>query len=267
MAAQMDNTDFNLRDALDELEKIVVESSKVPIYNKVIIDPQDIYEILDDIRNNLPRVISEAQNLVDQRQQYLTRAQQEADQILYNAQERVKTLLDENVITRQAKERAALTIQEAEQQASNILNTARSNANELTMKTQEDIRNMTLHAQQQSSQTLGNASRNSQEMRQGAYDFSDHILSEAEAALSRALESVQKTHREFQSAAAGSGQAPQQPQQNMGGVQRTAPVQGMGQPASQNPNGGQPARSSRNSSARYNREDEAADPQARRRRR
>ena len=91
---------------VDELEQIVSEA-KSPLTGggqKKIVDAQDVYEILDEIRRVFPQEFTDARRIVQEEQETLDRAQQQADAIRdqasqyerdtrYNAEEYADTVL------------------------------------------------------------------------------------------------------------------------------------------------------------------------------
>ena len=69
---------------VDELEQIVSEA-KSPLTGggqKKIVDAQDVYEILDEIRRVFPQEFTDARRIVKEEQETLDRAQQQASAII-----------------------------------------------------------------------------------------------------------------------------------------------------------------------------------------
>ena len=91
---------------VDELEQLVNEA-KSPLTGggqKKIVDAQDVYEILDEIRRVFPQEFQDARRILKEEQETLDRAQQQADSIKdqaaqyerdtrYNAEEYADTVL------------------------------------------------------------------------------------------------------------------------------------------------------------------------------
>ena len=91
---------------VDELEQIVNEAKSPLMDNgqKKIVDAQDVYEILDEIRRVFPQEFQDARRILKEEQETLDRAQQQADGIRdqaaqyerdtrYNAEEYADTVL------------------------------------------------------------------------------------------------------------------------------------------------------------------------------
>ena len=93
---------------VDELEQIVNEA-KSPIMDngqKKIVDAQDVYEILDEIRRIFPQEFSDARRILKEEQEMLDRAQQQANSIIADAQQQAMILAGDQEVVRLAQQQA-----------------------------------------------------------------------------------------------------------------------------------------------------------------
>ena len=93
---------------VDELEQIVSEA-KSPLTGggqKKIVDAQDIYEILDEIRRVFPQEFTDARRIVKEEQETLDRAQQQASSIIADAQQQAMILAGDQEVVRLAQQQA-----------------------------------------------------------------------------------------------------------------------------------------------------------------
>ena len=97
-----------IRNLLDKLEDIIDRSQATPFSGKVKVDKQEIYEIIEAIKENLPNQFKQAQWVIEERNKILIDAQKEADEILKNAEERFERLVNEDEITKRAYEQATI---------------------------------------------------------------------------------------------------------------------------------------------------------------
>ncbi|MDO5118577.1 MAG: ATPase [Coriobacteriales bacterium] len=89
---------------LNELEQIVSEA-KSPLTggsNRKIVDAQDVYEILDEIRRLFPQEFADARRIVREEHETLERAQQQADAIVADAQQQAMVLAGDQEVVRLA---------------------------------------------------------------------------------------------------------------------------------------------------------------------
>jgi vacuolar-type H+-ATPase subunit H len=111
---------------LETMEDLVEKSVTVPFSGKCMIDREEMLEIIKEIRLKIPDDIKQAKWVKEERQRILLEAQQEANNILKDAESRIASLVDEHEITKKAYE-----------QANDIVNTAQKNAKEIRMGTRE----------------------------------------------------------------------------------------------------------------------------------
>ncbi|MBQ9005391.1 MAG: ATPase [Atopobiaceae bacterium] len=102
---------------VNELEQIVSEA-KSPLTGggqKKIVDAQDIYEILDEIRRIFPQEFSDARRIVKEEHETLERAQQQADAIIADAQQQAMVLAGDQEIVRLSQLQAEQIRDQAQQ--------------------------------------------------------------------------------------------------------------------------------------------------------
>ena len=91
---------------LDELDEIIEVASSVPVVRKVMVDPNEIQEIVKEIRLELPDEIQQAQWIKNERTRILDEAKAEYETILNDAQSKAERLVEADEITVKAKQRA-----------------------------------------------------------------------------------------------------------------------------------------------------------------
>ena len=80
---------------IDKLDDIIHNARSVPLTDSVMIDREEIYDILDQMRSTIPEEIKQARWIVKERQEMLAEAKQEAERVLAEAQERADRLASE----------------------------------------------------------------------------------------------------------------------------------------------------------------------------
>ena len=69
-------------DQLDQLEEIVLEGSRIPFSGGRLVNEQDAIEVMDALREALPTQLSQAVDLIRQREEFIGQARQQADEII-----------------------------------------------------------------------------------------------------------------------------------------------------------------------------------------
>ena len=107
---------------IDKLDDIIHNARSVPLTDSVMIDREEIYDILDQMRSTIPEEIKQARWIVKERQEMLEEAEKEANRILEEARERAQALAADQEV-----------VKLAEQQAADIMDDARSREREIRL--------------------------------------------------------------------------------------------------------------------------------------
>lgn len=91
---------------LDELDEIIEVASGVPLVKKVMVDPDEVSEIVKEIREELPDEIQQAQWIKNERQRILDEAKGEYENILTEARKKADAMIENDEITILAKNKA-----------------------------------------------------------------------------------------------------------------------------------------------------------------
>ena len=141
---------------LDEIEEILDNASTIPFSNKVMVDADELFEIIREIRIKLPDEIKQASWIKEERQRILAEAQKDADTMLNEAELKLKELVDQNEITKKAKELAE-----------EIITKAQNNAKEIRLGALEYADNILYETQQNLKKLIETLNQNRQELRGG----------------------------------------------------------------------------------------------------
>jgi hypothetical protein len=98
---------------IDKLDDIIHNARSVPLTDSVMIDREEIYDILDQMRSTIPEEIKQARWIVKERQEMLSEAKQEAERLLADAQDRADTLASETEVVRLAEKNAQQIMEDA----------------------------------------------------------------------------------------------------------------------------------------------------------
>lgn len=130
---------------VNELEQIVSEA-RSPFTGggqKKIIDAQDIYEILDEIRRLFPQEFADARRIVKEEQETLERAQQQADAIIADAQQQAMVLAGDQEVVRIAQMQAEQIRDQAQQYERDTRYNAEEYADTVLAHLEDNIKSLT----------------------------------------------------------------------------------------------------------------------------
>lgn len=105
---------------IEELENVIESASGLPLTDKVLVDKDELLEYIKQIRIELPEELKKAAYINDNRERILVEAQEEADIIVKEAEDRILSLVDEDDITRKANYRAEEIIVKAKEDSVEI---------------------------------------------------------------------------------------------------------------------------------------------------
>ncbi len=118
---------MELLDLLEQLEDIIESGMNVPLSGgKCLLDRDSLLDLVQEIRLKLPDDIKTAKRIAEEKQRIITEAQQEAENIIKNAESRIAALVDENEIAKKAYEQSEI-----------IISNAKKNAREIRLGTKE----------------------------------------------------------------------------------------------------------------------------------
>lgn len=129
---------MELLELLEQIEEIMENGINVPLSGgKCLVDRESILELVQEIRLKLPDDLKMAKRITEDKQRVLAEAQQEAENIIKNAESRIAALVDENEITKKAYEQAEVIISNAKKNAREIRLGTREYADGVLSKVEE----------------------------------------------------------------------------------------------------------------------------------
>ena len=139
----------SLLDYLDQIEDILDASKSVPFSNKISVEKERIYDVMNEIRLHLPAEIRQAQRIIEDHDKILGDARAKALSILKEAEEDAKLLTNEHEIFRRANEEATDLIEESKKTARDYRLNAVDYADEVLEKTENMVKETTENINEQ----------------------------------------------------------------------------------------------------------------------
>ena len=125
---------------LEKLEDLVENGWVIPLTGRTMVNKKEMIELLKEIRVMLPDEIKQAKWIKEERQRFLFEAQQEANNLLQEAENRISSMIDESEITRKSYEQANETIINAQKTAREIRDGSIVYAEEILNKMEETLK-------------------------------------------------------------------------------------------------------------------------------
>lgn len=124
---------------LDQLEEQITQATKVPLTQKVLLDPDEILALVDQMRDMLPQEIRDANRVARDREAILGDAREQAEATVREAQALAARLTSEAAVTKEAQTQADELIDQAKRVAREIRQNALQWADDLFTRVQPDL--------------------------------------------------------------------------------------------------------------------------------
>lgn len=105
---------------LTEIEEMVEKGNTLPFSSKALVNPEDIIEIIEEIREELPGELTDARKVMADSKRILVEAESDAERIRADAEKKLKEMIDTNEITKTATAQAENIMQNAQKSAKEI---------------------------------------------------------------------------------------------------------------------------------------------------
>ena len=105
---------------VDRLEQLVNEGRRLPLSNKVMVDEQKIWDLIDQMRISIPEEVKKAKRTNQERDRIIAKAHEEAARMVDLKREEASTLVAEHELTKSAEERATTIVERARRDAESL---------------------------------------------------------------------------------------------------------------------------------------------------
>ncbi|MEM9908260.1 MAG: ATP synthase F0 subunit B [Cyanobacteria bacterium P01_D01_bin.44] len=167
---------FDVLEALNQIEELILDSPRVPMSGRTLINEDEILDQLDSIRLNLPRAFQESTQLLQQRDEILADSEQYAQEIVSTAEKQAAAILNDMAIIRQAEQQAQVVRSQTEQEAA-----------AMRTKTLAEIEQLQRQARQEWEDMRSQAIAECQAIHQDADAYADQVLQRMESQFSEML--------------------------------------------------------------------------------
>ena len=111
---------MKLLSSLETLEELIDEAKTAPFSQKILVDPEEIGQLIEQIKKQVPEEIKDAAWIKEESERIIKEAQTSYEKIIRDAEIKAAELVEMNDITMKAKERAAAIVQEAENKSTSL---------------------------------------------------------------------------------------------------------------------------------------------------
>lgn len=185
---------IDIQRELNRLEEMILDSPRVPLTHRTLVDEEQLLEQLDLIRLNLPIAFQEAEVIVRHKDEILIEAENYAQEIIEAAEQRAAHILNEMGL-----------IQQAKIEADQLRNQVHIDCETLQQATISEIDQIRYQAQQELQEMRARTIAECNEIQNGADEYADRVLGGIEQQLTDMLRVIRNgRHQLDQDAGNGS---------------------------------------------------------------
>ncbi len=130
---------INLIILLDKLESMIDKAPEIPLTGRVLLDSDEVFELLDKIRNAIPEEVKRAELVSSEQDRMISEGQKKAEHMIVEAKEYATRLVRESEITRLAQQEAKKTLEDAAHKAEQMQIGATDYANRILTNLETDL--------------------------------------------------------------------------------------------------------------------------------
>ena len=113
---------MDLLKTIHELEELVTNSKRFPFSSKCFIEEETLIHLIDNIREQWPSALKEAEEITKRREDILKEAQEEAENIIEQAKAYAQRQVADDEITKAAKVRAEEILRRTKEHSQEVRN-------------------------------------------------------------------------------------------------------------------------------------------------
>lgn len=131
---------MSVEELIDELYDMVDKAWSFPLsHGSAVLDGNDVKQILDELRESLPKEIQQAKTIVADRSKIIGDAKREAETMVRVAEERAKALVAQDEITRQAQQKANDMLSQSQMKVREMRKASNDYIDDLMKRTEDGL--------------------------------------------------------------------------------------------------------------------------------
>ncbi|MCJ7665802.1 MAG: ATPase [Actinobacteria bacterium] len=97
---------MNALEIIDRIEELLDGSKRIPFSAKIVVNGDEIYDLIEELRNVLPDEFKQSRWIVKERENMIAEAKKQADKIVRDAVEKAGVMVGETEIMKRANRKS-----------------------------------------------------------------------------------------------------------------------------------------------------------------
>ena len=93
---------MNALEIIDRIEELLDGSKRIPFSANVLVNGDEIYDLLEELRNEMPEELRQSRWIVKERENMIEEARNQAEKIIQDAEEKSEILVSETEVMKKA---------------------------------------------------------------------------------------------------------------------------------------------------------------------
>ena len=129
-----------IEETITTLYEMVQDAWSLPLgAEKCVVERDKVLDLLDEISNQLPGELKQAKTIVESRNEVITNAKREAENILKQAEQRAKQMISREEVVKQAEQQAAEMMKAAQQKIKELRQVTNDYVDDAMKRTEDAI--------------------------------------------------------------------------------------------------------------------------------
>ena len=129
-----------IEETITTLYEMVQDAWSLPLgAEKCVVERDKVLDLLDEISNQLPGELKQAKTIVESRNEVITNAKREAENILKQAEQRAKQMISREEVVKQAEQQAAEMMKAAQQKIKELRQVTNDYVDDAMKRTEEAL--------------------------------------------------------------------------------------------------------------------------------
>ena len=129
-----------IEETITTLYEMVQDAWSLPLgAEKCVVERDKVLDLLDEISNQLPGELKQAKTIVESRNEVITNAKREAENILKQAEQRAKQMISREEVVKQAEQQSAEMMKSAKQKIKELRQVTNDYVDDSMKRTEDAI--------------------------------------------------------------------------------------------------------------------------------
>ena len=201
--------DQRTREIIDQMESLLMNSSKIPMTNLYMVDRNKMRELLQNLVDELPGDIARAASIIQNEARIISEARARAESTVAEANSKARQTVDEAVRS------AQMTTTNAQMKSDELYHTSNEQANRILLDAQRRAKEIEEEAEQHAIQLVSEeeivaraqaeadelrqvTQEEMEAVRQDMFNYLDSLLDETDKMLSEKIQGLRRTRQDIQ---------------------------------------------------------------------